>query len=291
LPTDSSSPSSTLIRQLAHLRRTQDELLDQITAAVDGKHDREHEDAASSPERDRSELVHRLLVGAYVGPAEIGQLGYELDAWHIGIIATGTKAARTLRDLKASLGRELLLIERGGSVWAWLGGARQSKTADLKRALSRSVEADGSLALGEPGLGLDGWRLTHDQAREAHGVAIHMPQRLTWYADIPLLAAALRNDTLARSLKQKYLAPLRSQRDGGMALRKTLRAYIDADCSPTSAESAAGVGRHAVAERVRTVERLVGRAVRVCLSELDVALRLEELEEHRARRSNVRTLG
>jgi hypothetical protein len=44
--------------------------------------------------------------------------------------------------------------------------------------------------------------LTHHQAREAHGLAIHMPQRLVWYADAPLLAAALRNDTLARSLKQ-----------------------------------------------------------------------------------------
>jgi DNA-binding PucR family transcriptional regulator len=149
--------------------------------------------------------------------------------------------------------------------------------------LSRGRSTDVPLAFGEPGVGVQGWRLTHHQARDAWGVAIHLPQRLTWYADVMLLAAALRNDTLASSLKQKYLAPLRSEKDGGMALRKTLRAYIDAGCSATSAESDAGVGRHTVADRARKAEQLIGQSVRACLPELDMALRLEELGEQRPR--------
>jgi hypothetical protein len=212
-------------------------------------------------------------------------LGYELDAWHLGIIATGAKAERTLRDLRGRLGCEMLTDVHGGSVRAWLGGPRPVGSAELKRGLSRSKDADVSFALGEPGVGVEGWRLTHWQAREARGVAIYRPQRLTWYAEDRLLAAGLRNETLARSLRQRYVAPLRGQPDGGVALRKTLRAYIDAECSATSAESIAGVGRHAIAGRVRTAERLMGQSVRTCLPELDLALRLETLYEQHSRLS------
>jgi DNA-binding PucR family transcriptional regulator len=66
-------------------------------------------------------------------------------------------------------------------------------------------------------------------------------------------------------------------------LRETLRAYIDAGCSATSATSTAGVSRHTVESRVHKAEQLIGRAIRTCIPELDVALRFEELADHRAR--------
>jgi sugar diacid utilization regulator len=254
-------------------------------------HGHGHEQVACGTDQLRRELVHRLLVGAYVSREEAGLLDYELHAWHLGVIATDTKATHAVEDLQMGLGCELLLIPHGQSAWAWFGGSRQIKTATLKRLLSRGRHRDVSFAIGEAGPGVDGLRLTHHQARDAHRVAAYWPQRFTWYADSPLLAAGLRDETLAGSLRQKYLVPLRSQKDGGATLRKTLRAYIDADCSASSAESTAGVGRHAVADRVRTAEQLIGQAIRACLPELDVALRLEELEEHRARQSSVRSSG
>jgi hypothetical protein len=88
-----------------------------------------------------------------------------------------------MRDLKTGLGCELLSVSHGESVWAWLGKPRQIQAVDFERVLSHSRHLDVSLALGEPGVGIDGWRLMHHQAREARGVAIYMPQRLTWYAD------------------------------------------------------------------------------------------------------------
>jgi hypothetical protein len=198
---------------------------------IESQHDHERDPVVLASERDRRELVHRLLVEAHVDPAEVALLDYELDAWHLGVIATGAKAAHALEELQMGLGCELLSISHGRSSWAWLGGSRQIKTAALERALSHGRHRDVSFV------------------------------------------------------------PLRGQKDGGAALRKTLRAYVDADCSASSAESTAGVGRHAVADRVRTAEQLIGQAIRACLPELDVALRLEELEEHRARRSSVRRLG
>lgn len=259
--------------------------------AAENEYGHEPEPVAGGPDQPRRELVHRLLVETYVSREEVGQLGYELDAWHLGVIATGAKATQALEEVRRNLGCELLLLSHGWSSWAWFGGARQIQAAELKRALSRSRHRDVALAIGEAGPEVHGWRLTHHQARDAHRVAVYRPQRFTWYADSPLLAAALRDETLAGSLRQKYLVPLQGQKDGGTALRKTLRAYIDADCSASSAESAAGVGRHAVADRVRTAEQLIGQAIRACLPELDVALRMKELEEHRVRRSSGRRLS
>jgi hypothetical protein len=280
LPTDS-SPSSPIFPpagSLEHLRRTNEELLYELTTAAN----KEGEQVEGRSDQRRRELVHRLLVGAYVSRAEVGEHGYELDAWHLGVIATGTKATHVLVDLRISLGCELLLISHGQSSWAWLGGSRQIKASDLKRALSRSRHRDVSFAIGEAGKGVDGWRLTHRQARDAHRVAGYRPQRLTWYADSPLLAAALRDETLAGSLRQKYLVPLRSQKDGGTTLRRALRAYVDAACNVASAASAVGVGRHAIEGRIQTAEQLIGCAIRTRLTELDVALKMEEVDSRKA---------
>jgi PucR family transcriptional regulator, purine catabolism regulatory protein len=250
---------------------------------IESQHDHERDPVVLASEQDRRELVHRLLVEAHVDPAEVALLDYELDAWHLGVIATGAKAAHALEELQMGLGCELLSISHGRSSWAWLGGSRQIKTAALERALSHGRHRDVSFAIGEAGAGIEWWRLTHYQAREAHRVAMYgPPQRLTWYADVPLLATALRDETLAGSLRQKYLAPLRSQKDGGAALRKTLRAYVDAACNVASAASAVGVGRHAIEGRIQTAEQLIGCAIRTRLAELDVALKMEQLDSREA---------
>jgi GGDEF-like domain/PucR C-terminal helix-turn-helix domain len=283
LPDNSSPPRNTasLVRSLGHLRRTQEELFYQLSTAVEHQYGHEPEPAARVPGQRRREVVHKLLIEAYVSREEMDLLGYDLDAWHLGIIATGGRAARALEELRVRFGCELLLIVHGQRTWAWFGGSRQIKAVDLKRVLSRGGHREApSFAIGEAGLGVDGWRLTHHQAREAHRVAVYEPKRFTWYADSPLLAAALRDETLAGSLEQKYLVPLRSQKDGGVVLRKTLRAYVDAACSATSAASAVGVGRHAVEGRIQTAEQLIGCAIRTCIAELDVALRMEEVDYH-----------
>jgi DNA-binding PucR family transcriptional regulator len=133
------------------------------------------------------------------------------------------------------------------------------------------------LAIGEPGRGIDGWRLTHYQAQEALGIAARKPEKFARYADDPLLAAALQHDRLARWLKG-FLSPLDSRGDGPK-LRQTLRAYIDAECNATSAAPLLKISRHTVESHVRAAEELLDRPLRTCLAELDVALRLEELDE------------
>jgi PucR C-terminal helix-turn-helix domain len=256
-----------------HLRRMQEAMLEHLAAGIEHEYNHEHESIGSSR---RAEIVQRLLSGEPVEAAELVELDYEIDThWHLGLIASGPGIENVVQALKARYGCKLLSVTFNSRVCAWLG--MEEAPAGNDERLSTTGHAELSLAIGEPGRGFDGWRLTHHQARAAFAVALRRPERIAWYADTRLLAAALQNETLARSLTQRYLVPLSAQADRGAKLRHTLKTYIDLECNATSAAHGLGVGRHTVESRVHTAERLIGSTLRDCLPELDVALRLGEL--------------
>jgi hypothetical protein len=249
-------------------------LLDHFTASIAHEYQAEVERTGQSPELRRNEHVQKLLAGA---PVDAGALDYEFDAEHLGVIAIGAHAGKTLRALSAGLGRQLLSVSRSDeTVWAWLGGQQRLAVTDLERSLSAKEPAGVSLAIGQPASGLDGWRLTHRQAQAAMLVALRRPARITQYADVALLAAVLRDGELARSLIEIHLSPFDSQRDGA-ASRKTLRAYFAAGCNAATAAAALRVDRHTVERRLHAIETRLGRSLHACHAELEVALRLEEL--------------
>jgi PucR C-terminal helix-turn-helix domain/GGDEF-like domain len=257
---------------------TQAALLDRLMAAITDAYTREVERAGRSPERRRSEYVQRLLDG---GTLDGDELGYELDVWHLGVIATGAGGEGVLARLAASLGRQLLCVARGEqTVWAWLGGRQRLAVGELDRLLGGEEPGEASLAIGEPGWGVEGWRVTHRQAQAALLIALRKPQRLTHYADVALLACVLRDDALARSLVEIYLSPL-GKGNRGAVLRQTLRAYFAAERNASSAASALGVARHTVENRLRAIEQKLGRMLYTHQAELEVALRLEELDAPR----------
>jgi DNA-binding PucR family transcriptional regulator len=255
--------------------RTQGSLLGHLTTSAAREYHAELERAALSPELRRTERVQRLLVGGRVDAAE---LGYELRAWHLGLIAMGEKARQTVEAVATELGRELLSVARSEeTVWVWLGGRRPVAIADVERLLHAREATGLAVAIGEPGEGTEGWRLTHRQAQAAMVVTLRRPRGITRFSDVGLAAAVLRDEELARSLVELHLSPLGARDDGGAAARETLRAYFAAGCNAATAAAALGVGRHTVARRLRLVEDRLGRSLRACQPELEVALRLEEL--------------
>jgi hypothetical protein len=264
---------------LRRLRTTQDALLEHLTAAITKEYNEERKQATLSHKQRRREVVRRLLASELVDPVELAELDYELHtSWHLGMIAAGSGAEKIFQHLAAGSDRSLLCVPCGkGTLWGWLGGQQKLTAVDVGCLLAASGCGNVLLAIGEPGRGIDGWHLTHHQAREALGVAMHKRERFIKYADNLLLAAAVQNRTLAKSLRQRYLVPLRGHRDA-VALCETLRAYIDAECNATSAGHALGVGRRTIESRLRTAEKLIDRPLRGCLAELDVALRLENVE-------------
>jgi PucR-like helix-turn-helix protein/diguanylate cyclase with GGDEF domain len=251
--------------------------VDRLMAAVATEYMDEVARMRRSPTQRLAERVQRLVAGET--PADIGDLEYTFDAWHLGMIVKGEKAEACVRGLAAGLGSQVLVVPRGdGIVWAWLGARRPLAAPDLERLLSRGVAGDATLAVGEPRRGLDGWRLTHREAQAAQEVMLLKPQRLTRARDVTLVAAVLRDDALAKSLFETYLAPLDGHGDSGAVLRETLRAYFSAGLNAATAAAALAVDRHTVQRRLRKVEEALGRLLPDCHSELVVALSLEELE-------------
>lgn len=270
---------------LRGMLRGQAALLDELLAAVAHEYAVELERAGRSREQRLMELVVMALAGGYVDGIE---LGYELDGAHLGVIARGNGSEELLRAVAEGLERRLLCVARGqGTIWAWLGGQHTISMEDLKGFLSQEASRAGHacgpagegwlFAVGEPGLGIEGWRLTHQQAQAALLVALRRPERFTRYRNVALLAAALQDETLAGSLLEMYIAPLRDARSGQSVLCETLRAYVAAECNSSSTAAALGVARSTVENRLRGIEARLGHSLHPCPAELEVALHLDDL--------------
>ncbi|MET0305680.1 MAG: helix-turn-helix domain-containing protein [Solirubrobacterales bacterium] len=267
--------SSQALRKILRMHGPQ---VDRLMAVVATEYMDEVARMKRSPTQRLAERVQRLIAGE--SPADVGGLEYTFDAWHLGMIAKGPGAEAGIRLLAAGLDSQTLVVPRGdGIVWAWLGARRPLAVPEVERLLfSTGIAGSASLAVGEPRKGLDGWRLTHQEAQAAQEVMLRKPQQFTRARDVTLLAAVLRDDALAKSLFETYLAPLEGHGDSGAVLRETLRAYFSAGLNAATAAAALAVDRHTVQRRLRKVEEALGRLLPDCHAELVVALSLEALE-------------
>lgn len=257
--------------------RAQATLVDRLLVAVSDEYASEVRERFRSSHQRRAEQVERLLAGEFVDTTD---LAYELDAWHLAAIAKGPGVGEAMRELVGALDCRLLLVNRDeATVWAWLGSRQGIEPLELRRRVSSTWPSQLALAVGEPGQGLNGWRLTHRQASAALPVALRSPERFARYADVPLLASIFQDDLLATSLRDLFLAPLERERDGGKVARKTLCAYFKAGRNVSSTAAALGVSRRTVANRLRAIEETLGRPLGASAVEMEVALRLSELED------------
>ncbi len=260
---------------LRRLLREQAALFDRFLATVAEEYGREGKAHAASTWQRSVERVERLLEGELV---DTSGLDYDLTGHHIALVADSPLPADALRGVAASLDRGVLLARPDDkTTWAWLGGRHRFDAEELEKVARIELPSDPCTAIGEPGKGLAGWRLSHRQAVAALPVAQCGRDRVVRYADVALLASLLQDDLLATSLRDLYLAPLQSQRDGGAVSRQTLRAYFDAQRNSASAAAALGVTRQTVNNRLRAIEDRLGRLIDACAHELDAVLRLDDL--------------
>lgn len=248
-------------------------LFDRLLAAVGEEHARETEARRASAGGRAAARIKGLLEGTMIDTAEIP---YDFDARHIGIAFAGSpEAERILRELAKRIDCRLLLLpHEGAALSAWFGARRSLDPAELGELLASRLPAECVHALGEPGEGLVGWRLTYRQALAALTVARHGTELPVRYADVLMLAAALKDELLAESLRGLYLTPLKAERDGGAVLRETLLAYLGCKRNSASAAAILGLTRQAVNYRLRLIEERIGRPLSTCASEIEVALRL-----------------
>jgi hypothetical protein len=264
-------PSSILRRLLGE----QATLGDRLIAAVSAEYAREEKNRPTTATERRRECVKALLAGELVDHSE---LGYDLDAHHLGLMAKGEGAEELMREVASRLDRRLLSVQREEeSMWAcWLGGRRQLTAEEALRALADVVPDGVFVTVGEPAIGLAGWRFSHHQAKTALAVAERRGKPVVRYADVALLASILRDDLVATSLRRLYLEPLEQGRDDGKVARDTLRAYFAAERNVSSTAAALGVDRRTVTNRIRAIEDLFGRPLEDFATDLEIALLLDD---------------
>ncbi|MFZ2113135.1 MAG: helix-turn-helix domain-containing protein [Solirubrobacteraceae bacterium] len=261
------------------LRRTQTPLLEFLTASVIQAYADEIDRVAHSPEQRRGELVRGLLASKQLDIAVPAELGYDFDAWHVGVIAAGPRSADFVRGATAAVGRECLSVADGQrAIWAWLGRRVKPTTADIERIAGERLPGV-RVAMGEPRWGIEGWRLTHREAQAALLVARHGQPALVRCSDVVLEAAVLQHDAMTTCLVETFLSPLDGLVYRGQTARDTLRAYFDVKRNVSSTAQRLGVVRNTVESRLREIEERLDRPLHACSAQLEVALRLEALNE------------
>jgi hypothetical protein len=262
---------------LKHLYETYRPLWEHIIVSVEQEYENERARLANSPERQRTSLVRRLFVED-LSPAEHEELGYEVNlSWHLGIIATGPARTQVLRALEDGLRRPFLCVSdtHGGTSRAWFGGKGKLGANDIRRLLSVKRHNEVSLAIGEPGFGLAGWRETHEEAQAALLVAQRESGVIVPCANALPVIGALQSKAVVEMFHRTYIAPLDSAYLDGRRVREALRAYFRHGRSPSTAGRAIGVSRRTIENHLNDARRLLGDPVD--LTGLEIALRIEEL--------------
>lgn len=259
---------------LSRVQESIDVVFERLSSRVMEELEQEVEKKRRSPATQKLERVEALLAGELIAAPD---LGYEFDATHIGIVGSGEGLDTHIKGVANSLGMRLLLVQPSPQkVWAWIGTRSDASSANLQQLLRQDGGPAHVISLGEPTSGLIGWRHTHREAKAALAVAICLEQPVVRYAEVFFIAAILSDDLSRASLERMYLAPLARERDGGLALRRTLRAYFAAGRNGKSAASALSVTPQTVTNHLRRVERRLGQPLQACGMELEAALRIAD---------------
>ena len=264
--------------ELKRLLQSHASLFDRLIAAVSEEYERERGRRPRSPKEHRAKLVRRLLSGE---SRDASKLAYEIEGYHhTALLLRGEGSGEALRGIAMRLDRALLLVGPGEEEqWAWLGGRQPLPQERLIGELEEAELPWEALGLGEPAKGLSGWRLTHRQAAAALEVAQRSAERIARYAEVTLLASALKDELLVESLHRLYTEPLAGAPDGGESLRETLRAYFASGRNASCTAERLGISRQTVVNRLRAVEERLGREIEACAADLEVGLALNGLPD------------
>lgn len=230
------------------------------------------EGARGVGEQRRFQAVRRILDG---DPVAAAHLDFDVEQYHLGVVAWGDEAGESIQELARSLGRISLTVGAlNGTRWGWISGARPLDAAAEQRLASFDVPPGHGLAIGLDGFSEAGFRTTNGQALRARWVAQRLDLRMAFYAEVAIEALSSSNRQEARSFIAHELRGIDDDSTASMRIRETILAYFAAEQNAASAAATLGIHQQTVANRLRAAEERLGHPVVSRRVELETALRL-----------------
>lgn len=255
--------------------------LDHATSASILVHQDEARRIARSGTAQRFELVRSLLAGAEPDARELGLAlaGYPITGRHTALVlrAAGAEAMSRLEPTAHALvdrnpGRALHVEPGGRELWLWLSGDAQPPTS------TDIAVPDGLLvAVGSPAEGIDGFRLSHEEALAAMRLALAQPApgAVTHYERVAPLTFLAAEPAAARRFVRRSLAALADDVPGRDRLRETVLVVLGS-AGVDEAAQRLGVHKNTVRYRVGQAEELLGHPLSERRGDVELALRYLE---------------
>jgi DNA-binding PucR family transcriptional regulator len=233
--------------------------------------------------------VRALLAG---NPADLGAaeaaLGYRLRGKHIAVVAwisgepAGEKGLAELERLASAAarvlearGRPLFVPRDEARAWIWLPLAAD---AEITRDLLEVAFDDGGSAVrvtvGEPAAGLEGFRLTLDQAVRTQSLALVASPgaRVTTFAEVGALALICSDVDAARHWVLATLNDLAIDDEPHARLRETLLMYLTTGSYTVTAQRMV-LHKNTAQYRVGKAEEALGAPIGERRADVELALR------------------
>ncbi|WP_329343489.1 helix-turn-helix domain-containing protein [Streptomyces sp. NBC_01352] len=233
--------------------------------------------------------VQALLDGRNSDPGELEAVtGFPSALPMVGVVVwcgRETGESDRLGVLERHLGRLASALDTGSrpalsvapddsTLWTWM----PCSAVDPVSVADAMGEAPGGVrtTVGEPGTGLDGFRLSHRQARQAQTIALaadpaHARPLLAWSQLGPLALVGAEVGEL-RAWVQLVLGGLADDDEHCARMRETLWAYLSSGHSLNTAAAALHLHKNTIQYRIRKAEEARGRPLAEGRIDVEVAL-------------------
>ena len=253
--------------------------IDQVSEEVLSAYESEKENWLRNQSAARAARVRALLRNE---PVDVDSseaiLGYRLRQRHLGVVtwmtgtATGGDSIGRLEHATSEVaagahcgGRPMFIPQDEFSAWAWLplGVRRDVAIPDLS---VKPIPGSDRIwfALGEPALGVTGFRRTHHQALNAQAVALAAGpagQPVTSFGEVAPLALMSGSIELLQAWVIETLGALAADDEHNARLRDTLRVFLQENGSYKTTAEHLMLHKNTVQYRIRKAEEGLGRPV------------------------------
>lgn len=224
--------------------------------------------------KQRRQLVRDLLDGL---PIDHARLPYTLGVTHVAAIASSEDISRQVAHMAMTAGVSSLTVPGpSGTTWIWFGGNALEQPTCQQRLLE-SVPQGLEVAFGEPATGVEGFRISHMEARQACRMARKAHRPVVRYSEIALLSLATSDEPMALHFMRRELGCLALNEPRIKELRDTLKTYFACGHNASTTAAKMLLNDRTVAYRLRSIEQKLGHPVLERREELAVALQLLDL--------------